>query len=392
MSLMLSDKTDIQVQSDMIDRVLSTTKLKDLTPGSTLYGLIRGASEEYSSIRRDLNTAFGAAFLDTASGVFLDIKAAAFGMKRVTSFTTVVPCSSKTVAIRTKNGAPIFQSLADSSGAYRVIGVGYDVKSADSSIVMSTSESCYFSASDNIVYLSVSGQLGNNQQLSPGTLAQFAWADCPVFTGATISNLELVQILSITGIQQVESEDEFRARVKALPTTMATSNAGAITSALITNPEVAYVRVFRNVRGTGSANFIVVPVARRISYAGIKAMQQAVDSVKSFGEDIQVKEPVYVPVLMTLTVKSVQDSHTARTAISNALRNFDVGVGINHSVVKQIVNNAGVQFVTVHEIVVDGRVLLPGSTFFATNEELLELSVPITLSAKYESPITIFVA
>lgn len=391
MSFALSDKTLAQTQTDMFGRLIGSTPLKDFTPGSTIYGLVRTSAEEYQSIRNDLNVAFAATFLQTASGMYLDAKAAGFGLRRNVSFITNVPCTSQAVAIRTKNGQPILQSLADKTGSYRVIGVGYDVKSSDGSIVLSTSESCYFLAADAIVYLSVSGQLGDNQQLSPGTLTSFAWTDCPLFAGADIDNLEVVQPLTIVGIQQIESEEAFRNRVKSLPTYMATANTAAVNNAVIANPEVAYVSIVRNIRGTGSANIVAVPVSRRISFASLKSMQSAVDAVKSYGEDIKVMEPAYVPVTMELSVPSDAVGRKAEQAIKLAFTQLGLGATISDSIIVKMATDAGVLGVKIKELIVDGNAIIPGKVVYMAPEELLELDIPITLTARYTNPIKVTV-
>lgn len=390
MAHLISERSVNDVRSAMVNQIINTTPLKDISVGTTLNGMVVGAANEISRLRDDINAAFGATYLDEATGVFLSLMGAEKGITRGVNLTTKIACSEQAIAIRTKDNTPLFDSLASQAGAYRVIGLGFTVSSSsDYNLSLSTNEVSYFLPTDTIVYLGVAGALSNKQVLPPGTLNRFEWDACSPFIGANLANLELVQIKTINGIEQVETEEAFKQRIRTVPTRMATANTTAIATLILSHPEVADIRIINNVRGTGSANIIAIPMSGRITSGAINVLQDNVNRVKSFGEDIQVKAPAYVQVSMAIKVLGISQVNTLKNAIIQAFSRMGLGETLSHERIKTIAADVGITGITINNLIIDGIAYSNTGVFKAQPEELLELATTSSAAGVFDYAVQV---
>jgi uncharacterized phage protein gp47/JayE len=371
-------RTKDEILKEARDAILSQTPLTALGQNSVLSGILSAFAEQQAKMYADIEANFAAQYLRTAIGSNLDNKAEDFGLRRQTSYTTFVPCSARVMLLRTKDGTKIWSSLSQQGGTYRVIPRGVRVTSSiRKSLIMSTYESSFFNPDTISIPIGISGEIADTEKIPAGTLDQFDFSAISAFDGADLDNLEIVQVANIIGIETVESDDELRGRIRSWSQVAAKANEQSLIDAVTTGKsDVAKVVIERGIRGTGSANLIAIPRYRRVPQSVMDSIQQLVDERRSFGEDIKVIQPIYIPVNMTLRVADKGLVNAAKNAVERGFEAKSVGGSMSHAVIKKMCSDKGVP-VEVVRLEVDGVELLSSARIDALTTEMFELSTPV---------------
>jgi len=385
-------KTKDELVAEITDDIIALTPLNNVSSASTLSGIVTAVSQRLADAYDSIEANFTAQYTRTATGMYLDLKAEDIGLTRRTNFVTEIPCTAKLISIRTKDGTPIWSKLGDQTGNYKVIGRGMEVSSsAYSDLSMTTIESAFLLPDTTVLFLGVSGEFSDREIISAGTFDQFNFDESVVFDGADLNELEVVQSSNIVGVEQIETDEELRSRIRNWTTVAAMANSRSIADALFSSSEVADVIPQPGIRGTGSANFVAIPRSRRISQVSMNKIQQEVDNRKSYGEDIRVVQPVYIPVHMKIRISNPSLINSAINAIENGFESIRGSFTLNFQVIKEMCASAGIVAETL-ELNVDGQNILKSGSVSSLDTELFELDIPVSLSSTFSSPIEVVVS
>jgi len=389
---MLGYKTHDEIYKSVKDSIVSNTPLANLSQASSLNGIARAFSKELSSLYDTIASIYSARFARTATAASLDALLDDRQIRRIVQFNTNVPCEAKILALRSKDGSPIISKLADQSKSYAVIGTGALItSSSDSTLSMVTTEPIVIGNKAKTVYIAARGQFKNAQVLPAGTFDKLNYSELPIFVGANLAGLEIVQATNIVGIRQVESNEQARQRYYNWTTQAANANDTALTTTMLSHPEVAYIKPHRYIRGTGSAEFVAVPIGKRLSKSALETIQAELQLRSSYGEDITVVQPDYVPVNMVVAVGNSGLVSRTTEAIERYVANIGLGGTISYTSITGALSAAGI-YATVKELEVEGQKLLPGSSVTILENELFDLDVPLSeTSNRARSPIIVTV-
>ena len=395
MPVSIGRKDSNQILREMSQDLVDSSPLADISSISTLGGILQAAANKYAEVYDDIDANFSAQYTRTAEGVYLDAKAEELGIAREVSFLTSISCEDNVFYIRTKDGSTIFSNLATSAvpePPFRIIGRGVAITSTSNpGLELTTNETSYILPEDRLTFLGVSGNLGSTENFVEGTFNIFPFAGVPTFQGANLDNLELVQSQTVFGINSVESDESLRERVRQDNVITQGSNTTSLVVPIESNLEIASVIVERFIRGTGSADILLVPVAYRISQATIDQVQRIVDSTKSFGENVLVASVVLVPVHMTITVNAVgvgSNTSSIVPQIENGFAKLTTGDILSHEIIKSMVVSSNVD-IEVTRLVIDTQEVLPKTNFRILVNELFKLKSPIREGNLLDSPINV---
>jgi uncharacterized phage protein gp47/JayE len=364
------------------DDIVTLTDLRAVIPQSTLDGVIRAVSTRMAEFYEDLDVNFLAAYLPTATGPYLDALAQDRQLNRLVFTETQIPCNTDTVILRTKNGAPLFEVLGVVANAeYATFPKGVAVTSETAQeVFFETYETSTIVPGVSVVSLGVAASLSSGQILPEGTLNVIDFTN-DFFVGTDTSNLEIVQVKDITGIQTFESDESLRYRIAAHLSSAAGGNELAIRAAVMSHPEVADVKIDRNVRGTGSFDVIVYPRQNRISQLVLREFEQMLQETASFGENFKVKQPDYVALSVNLSclVEQQASVRSKMDAFVDDLSNKTIG----YSRLKSYMNGNGLD-IQINRLTVGGKDLLPASNITILTSEIFELRARVPSESAVE--------
>jgi len=387
---MIGYKTKDEILNRTRQNIVRSTPLISIDRASTLSGLADAFSSEVAELYDATEATYLARFARTAAGPLLDALLAERNLRRKIQFSTNVPCASRTLSIRTKDGSTLASNMADPTKSHHIVGTGAILRaSSDPSLRMATTEPAIFGKSDTRVCFGATGEFINKQVISAGTFDEIDYADLPVFEGADMSAIEVVQSTNIIGVQQVESDEQARQRYFNWSTAAAGGNDIALVSGALSHPEIAQIYPLRYGNGTGSVEYIVVPSGKRLSKSALDSITASITKLKSAGERVTAVESNYVPVYMTIAVPSSSLSSQAIDVIENYVANIGLGGTIGHSTVRAALLSAGIE-ASVVSLTVDGKKLLPNSVFAILYNEVYDLEAPIG-SPTQKSPVNVII-
>ena len=371
MTYVLNKRSSEEIYRDAVEDIKAFTDLEEVAESSSLSGILRAMANRSSDLYDSIEANFFAGYTRTASGPWLDALAEDWGLTRQVNDLTRVPCTSRSLYLRTVDGSTIYNALG-LGGSYTFMPKGVSVTSTtDPSLLFTVDETTVVTPTDVSIPLGVSGIVLNGQKLPAGTLDVFDYASVSIFDGADLNNFELVQTKTITGVESVETDDSLRARINLALQSAATGNEASVLSVLAPYPEVADFFVDRNVRGTGSADIVVFPRFERVPSIILQRIEDSLLATAAFGTDIKVVEPDYVKVSVALQVTGSPSTTALVNAVEDIIKDTD-RKEISHNILVSELSQRGFT-VTVSRLSVDNRDLLSAATLNIFPTEMFEL-------------------
>jgi len=284
-----------ELNAAAIEHITNNSDLKGITRGSRIMTLIEAINRSLVGIQSSLDFHSDMLFLDRASGVFLDRIGEMFNVERRKNIYAMDNTlrNVKFYFVDAKTLADLQPSLDQ-----YVIPSGTTLMTSTSppAVSVTTSDAVFLPASTHAyvnVIASVPGEEGN---VGKGQLNRYEMEDTTFDTGELLITNEH----AIESGEMNETDDNYRARIKASRMTQATGNQSAIVSAALDVPGVRNVLLRNNKPYLGAITVYVESQTPRSNAVLINAVQTAVQQVAAAGTSVYVKSPEYIDLQMTI--------------------------------------------------------------------------------------------
>lgn len=171
------------------------------------------------------------------------------------------------------------------------------------------------------------------------------------------SSLRVVNILPISNGMSVEVDDNYRYRISQALLAKSGSNETAIRLRLLEIPGIKDAVLQPLVRGTGTVDAIIIPVARRATKELIDSAQAAINEVVAFGISAKCKPPVDRAVELSINVRVAPagDQALIKSLVSSAARSYidNLPIGDQEGRGDLIYNELLSRVMGVHQHVID---------------------------------------
>lgn len=256
-----------------------------LSPGSVARALVETANRHLEAFYESLSTNLAMAFLSSASGPYLDLHGALFGLSRRPPRTANVLAADNGIRFYVATGT-LYDRLPKAGDLNRgMIPAGTTVTNDDGSVTYTVEENVTFERTATEVFVPARATaVGSIANVGAFVLRRHS---LPV-VGVLVTN----PISIVTG-QAEENDIQFRSRISNTVLASQSANQTAIRLAALSSPGVAEVRIVPYLYGAGSFKLLVIPVGNRVPVETLTDVRQAVSSVVAFGIYFTVAEPKY---------------------------------------------------------------------------------------------------
>lgn len=136
--------------------------------------------------------------------------------------------------------------------------------------------------------------------------------------------LQVTNVRSLNNGTDLESDENYRYRIKNAILARQGDNETALRMRLIALPGIRNIEIQPLARGTGTVDVIIVPMDRYVTEELLAAAQAAAQEAVSLGVSVKVKPPVEHPVDIDiqLAVKASADRVTVKSLVSSAVRSL----------------------------------------------------------------------
>lgn len=348
-----------QVVERAIDYLTEHSNVTYAAPGSVSRSLIEAIALEILEAEGNTEALLDQMHIEDATGDYLDRFGTLLGMPRDLASYASVAANEGIIRFYTETGK-LYDYLS-STESHGLIPVNTEIYNNDKSITYIVTKDHYFGRNSTEVYVSanasVEGEAGNVGR-------------AVLNSHSLDSNVSVTNTTAITTGTDLESDDDYRQRLKRGFAALGGGNASAVMVALLGTPGVSDFRIQNYSRGPGTFDVKIVPQGNRLSLDIKESIETALAETVALGVSAKVTEPEYVPVsiIANLTYQdSVGDdtktaeSIAAEAAMLDYIANIPMGgrlvIDRLSSIILQEAENAdGVEYV---DLIVDNRPRYP---------------------------------
>jgi uncharacterized phage protein gp47/JayE len=314
-------RTLAELNQVAFDHLLRNTdgKITLLSPGSIARALVESANRNLEGYYEALSVNHAQAFLSQASGPYLDLHGALFGVRRREPTMAWVAREDNAIRFYVATGT-LYDRLPKAGDVSRgMIPKGTTVTSADGTIAYTVEENVIFDRSATEVYAPARAQaVGTAYNVGAHVLRKHSLAATDVYVTNPVS--------ISTGTQE-ESDSSYRARISAAILVAQRANESSIRLAALSAPGVADVRLVPFKYGAGSFKIVVIPIGNRVPVDTLEMVRRNVETVAAFGIYFTVAEPKYrrFSVVVSLALSpgsSESDRDVARASAERAILDY----------------------------------------------------------------------
>jgi uncharacterized phage protein gp47/JayE len=317
---LFSDPQD-EIFSQVLLKVMKNTGITRTSPGSKARTIIESVVGKIASAERTFEENMGHAFLDSASGSYLDKIGYMLGVTRITETSASIGSGDKVIKFYRDDA-----SLSLTIPAGTLIGTSEDLTGVTyrtvSQVTMPPSEDL----GKEIYVTAISSTTGSNQNTGKETLVHHSIVNQP---GLFVTNEA-----EITTGQDIEIDANFRFRISKQVVAAETANPTSIRVAIMAVPGVADVVELPYFRGVGTIDYLIMATTPSVPSSLLAAIREKISNVVAQGVSFDVRRPRETGVSMSfnLTMRnplSLEESSSLKKAIQsnimNYIDNLDIG-------------------------------------------------------------------
>ncbi|MHA2062799.1 MAG: baseplate J/gp47 family protein [Candidatus Thorarchaeota archaeon] len=344
--------------SDAVEYLSENTDITFLEQGSIARGLVDASMLEIARLQDFVATNFDNSFLSTAKGPFLDLFGEALGTPRKLETKARIFKEDGAIRFYVRNGT-LGQRLPDPNDPTKGrIPSGTLVSSASGDIQYSVSEDTTFPLNRRSVFVGATSVIkGTGPNVGPNQLVVHSLSDSTVF---------VINDIAITTGQDLESDEDYRFRLTRAFSTRFSSNSAAVNVAATSIAGVVQANLVPFARGAGTFDVLVVPRGNRLPKSVRDQALSAIELVSAYGISPAVREPVYVPVRVSVRLRFLQGTSeglkdairdNAQFAILNYIGNIPLGgeLVINQLRSSILSSSENLVDLTLLELCIDGK-------------------------------------
>jgi len=283
---MINKKNFAEISEEILAELEATTELTALAPGSSAAVLANIIARRIAELYGDMEFNNAMAFPSTARGVYLDLKAEEFGLKRIEAQPAISYASDQNIKFYAPTGVlKTYLPLGYIPASTRITNTGGD-------IVYKVANDTYFADADNEVFVTASASSsGTENNVAKGELEVHSLGPAQV----SVSNMYAIQ-----NGEDVESNESLRSRMSAAPLVLATGNLDAIRASVSVIPGSSEVMVIPYEQGVGSIGIKIIPVANVLTDDLSAQVAILAGANKAAGDYLHVTGPEYCPVELSV--------------------------------------------------------------------------------------------
>lgn len=323
------------ISNEIIKTIQQTTPMNVTMVGGKLRTIVDVIADNMSRMYDQFDEISLNSFVYGASGEYLDYIGSLFGLTRKKQFNASTYGDSTNIKFYVPYGT--FGDINDGIAITIPYGTRLWAQSGTDIIEYKTDSSYTLSPEDSEQYISASAiTSGAAANISANALRYY---DSINYSKKNSNLLLLTNIYPIVNGTNLESDDDFRYRIVNFHTASKTSNLTAIETAAYSFPNVAEVKLIKDVSG-GKSLLLVKSVAPTISEYEIEQIQIAVDAVSPIGYKIKVVAPEYLYMEFKFKINfestlSLDTKTSIKSQISASvnyyINNLDVGESFNYN-------------------------------------------------------------
>jgi uncharacterized phage protein gp47/JayE len=303
-----------EVFSQVLLNVMRNTGITTTSPGSKARTVIESIVGKISDTQRVFEENMSQAYLDSASGIYLDRIGGMLGLNRVTETSASIGAGDK-----------VIRFYRDDASASLTIPAGTRIgtNTALSGVMYRTISQVTMPASDTLgkeIFVSaVSTGTGNNQNVDKGTLVYHSILNEP--------NLFVTNEAEISTAQDIETDANFRFRISKQVVAAEAANATSVRVAILNIPGIADVVELPYFRGVGTIDYLIMATTPSVPASLLAAVREKIAGVIAQGVSFDVRRPRETGVSMAfnLTMKkplTVEEGSSLKKAIRDKLMNY----------------------------------------------------------------------
>lgn len=292
---MIGKRVSSDIVQSAVRNLISNTDIRFFGAGSIAKTIIEAIAREIELLYDSIDINLSQTRLSTASGAFLDIIAAQFGLRRLGGSSSTILAEDQAVRFYTTQGR-LVDHLGQSSTTSGLIPQGTTISTRDSSITYSVPENIIFPANATSVWVPVSPSNaggGSSNNVPAGALVRHSLPSERVF---------VENIVAILVGTDPETDEELRLRISRNINARVTGSRTAVLEAAFSFPGVSDIKIHPYRYGAGSFELLIVPTGSRVSPNILANIRSAVEAVVPYGIKVGVRGPDIVSIATVIQI------------------------------------------------------------------------------------------
>lgn len=308
-----------QIYGDIINDIIDSTNVTRSSPGSKTKALVDAVSKKMGRMYSTFDLNFGQAFLDGASGRWLDFFGDMFGVERLGEIPARQSALDRNMKFYVNAGT--FGDINRGSSINIPSGTVVSTQSGGQGIKYTTTVATVLASSASEGYVSIqsvsTGDSGNVGK------SQLRYHDFTTYSDYQNDTLKVVNEADIVNGANLETNANYKFRIANRITEVENANDLAVRLAALAVPGVADIVFIPFHRGIGTFDIIIKAVTPTASDGLISSTQAAIAGVTSTGIVPRARAPVEVGLSLvgTLTYKRQLSSEEERNILNSVTTN-----------------------------------------------------------------------
>lgn len=322
-------ETEGKIFGDILYDVVNNTNITRTSPGSKTRALAQATSKKLGRMWKQFDINMVQAFLDGASGRYLDFIGAMMGLPRLGEVQATATSSQRVVRFYVNIGT--FGDINSGSSIYLPSGTIISTGQYGTGIRYRLTTAVYLPLDVGEQYVSVEAVVtGTGANIGAKQLIYHTFTN---YTDTFNGSLKVENVSEITTGQQVETDTNYRFRIANQTLVSEAANITAIRLTALSVPGVADIALIPFWRGIGTYDLLLKAVTPSVPDSLIAAVEEAVYKTTAQGIVASVRGPVEVGMSMigTLTLKSALSvteqnniTQAVTTNVSDYINNLDI--------------------------------------------------------------------
>ena len=297
-----------ELMSDAIQELRATTDISQLTPGAKARALLEITNRELGAAYRSFSSDFIKGYIKEARGENLDLIGDLMGLTRGQATRNDIESSNQIQKFYVETGT--FGSINEINGVQTSFTIPTGV--LIQTLVPEGQQPIQYRLSEDVVCAAgETSAYGAIQAVDYGIVANVGDASLTqhnyeLYQDYRVGTLKTKNIEGIAFASDVESDANYRYRIINQTLASESANLISIRMAALSVPGVADVWLDEYSHGIGTGAVYIKGVTPVVNENLIATVQSAVDSVKAYGNFIDVKSPSLVGVELTIGLNLIQ--------------------------------------------------------------------------------------
>jgi uncharacterized phage protein gp47/JayE len=292
--MVIKKKSLAELNQAALDRLVQDTDITAISPGSIARSLVETVNVNIEDLFDSLDLTVSQTFISQATGFYLDLIGELFGARRRNDVRASVYADDQQIRFYVRDGTLGDRLPHPTDTTKGRIASGTLLTTRDGTISWQVQGNHDFDRTATEVFVgATASSTGTQGNLGEKDLVQHSLGVSGVF----VENVESIR----TGID-IETDEQYRARIISIAQSRNTPNEIAVRLAAMQVPGVADVILQPNIAGAGSFRALVIPQGNRVATDTLLLVARNLRAAAAYGMHVVVATPDYIPVSMIVKV------------------------------------------------------------------------------------------